>query len=165
MGLPAAVFALSPQSSALATTSPQITKISIPSGSGITQSSQGYSPASVVVVIGVNNTVTWTDNDDQMDANGYTPNHTVTANDNSFTSVSLSIGDSFTYTFTSPGTYMYHCKVHSWMSGLVTVKGTATPTPEFPLPFVVLIVTLGVAAVAFSLTRRGSTLEVQGRAQ
>src|ERR1700676_4033473 len=105
LGLPAAVTAFSPENSVLATLSPQVTKISIPNGSGITQSSQGYSPPQVVVVIGINNTVTWTDNDNQQDANGYTPNHTVTAIDSSFTSDSLSVGDSYTYTFTTPGTY------------------------------------------------------------
>src|SRR5438445_8902397 len=94
LGSPAAAAALSPQISFLATTataSPQITKISIPNGAGITQSSQGFSPSSVAVVIGVNNTVTWTDNDGQMDANGYEPNHVVAANDKSFVSGSLAI--------------------------------------------------------------------------
>jgi FtsP/CotA-like multicopper oxidase with cupredoxin domain len=107
----------------------------------------------VTVVIGVNNTVTWTDNDNKMDANGYEPNHVVAANDNSFTSNSLSIGDQFTYTYTAPGTYSYHCNIHSWMSGVVIVKGTATTTPEFPLPFAVLLVALGAAAAIFTLAR------------
>jgi plastocyanin len=155
LGLPVAAFAFSPQNSVLAI-SPQVTKISIPQGAGITSSSQGFAPASVTVVIGVNNTVTWTDNDNQMDAQGYEPNHIVAANDKSFASNSLAIGDQFTYTFNSPGTFQYHCNIHAWMNGIVIVKGTATPTPEFPLPFVVLVVALGVAAAAFSLTRRGS---------
>jgi hypothetical protein len=50
------------------------------------------------------------------------------------------------------------------MNGVVIVKGTATPTPEFPLPFAVLIVALGVAAVAFSLTRRGPNLLIPASA-
>jgi plastocyanin len=154
LGLPAAVAAFSPQ---LATTSPQVTQISIPNGSGLTQSSRAFTPNSVTVVIGVNNTVTWTDNDNQMDANGYTPNHTVTANDNSFTSQSLSYGDTYTYTFTTAGSFAYHCNVHSWMAGTVIVKGTTTPAPEFPLPYVVLLITLGVTAVAFTLAKRGSS--------
>ena len=154
LGLPAA-FALPPRDSILATASPQITKISIPIGAGITQSSQGFSPSSVTVVIGVNNTVTWTDNDNKMDANGYEPNHIVAANDKTFTSNSLSIGDHFTYTFTAPGTYPYHCNIHSWMNGVVIVKGTATATttPEFALPFAVLLVALGAAAAIFTLAR------------
>src|SRR6266849_932619 len=155
LGLPAAASALPAQNSILATNSPQITQISIPIGAGITQSSQGFSPSSVTVVIGVNNTVTWTDNDNKMDANGYEPRHIVAANDKSFTSNSLAVGDQFTYTFTAPGTYTYHCSIHSWMNGDVIVKGTATATttPEFPLPFAVLLVALGAAAAIFTLAR------------
>jgi hypothetical protein len=70
LGFPAAASGLPGQNSILAINGPQITQISIPIGAGITQSSQGFSPSSVTVVIGVNNTVTWTDNDNRMDANG-----------------------------------------------------------------------------------------------
>lgn len=166
LGLPAAATAFSPQGQVLAatTTSPQITMISIPDGSGISSSSPGYLPADVILVIGVNNTVTWTDNDNQQDANGYTPNHTVTANDNSFSSNSLSVGDKFTYTFTAPGTYLYHCNVHSWMHGVVTVKGTSAPVPEFPLPFAVLLVSLAIAAAAFAMVRHGANQLVGSKA-
>ncbi len=154
LGFPAASSALPAQNSTLATASPQTTQVSIPIGAGITRSSQGFSPSSATVVVGVNNTVAWTDNDNQMDANGYEPNHIVAADDKSFTSGSLSIGDQFTYTFTAPGTYSYHCNIHPWMNGVVIVKGNAVTTPEFPLPFVVLLVALGVAAAAFTLSRR-----------
>jgi plastocyanin len=155
LGFPAGVSAAAPRSLALATTSPQVTHVSIPSGSGTDTSSLGFSPDQVVVVIGVNNTVTWTDNDNHPDIEDYVPNHVVAANDNSFTSASLSVGDTFTYTFTTPGTYQYHCNVHAWMKGAVVVKGTAAPVPEFPLPYVVLLVTLGVTAVASTLARGG----------
>ena len=148
-----AASAFGPRNSILAS-SPQITKISIPAGAGITQSSQGFSPSSVTVVIGVNNTVNWTDNDDRMDANGYQPNHIVAANDKAFTSGSLAVGDQFNYTYSAPGTYPYHCNIHAWMNGVVVVKGTATP--EFPLPFAVLLVALGLTATLFTLSRRGS---------
>jgi plastocyanin len=167
--LPAAVTAFSTQNSVLATTSPQVTKVSILNGAGIDQSSQGFSPNKVVVVIGVNNTVIWTDNDNKQDDNGYLPSHTVTADDNSFASAYLSsvTGNQFNFTFTTPGTFSYHCNVHSWMKGSVVVKGvaassTATSTttstaPEFPLPYIALLVALGVAAVAFKLTRGART--------
>ena len=159
LGFPVAASAVPSLGSILATTtttSPQITKISIPSGAGISRSSQGFSPSSVTVVIGVNNTVTWTDNDNQMDANGYEPNHIVAANDNSYASNSLSIGDQFTHTFTASGTFPYHCNIHSWMNGVVIVTGNATTTPEFPLPFAVLLVALGLTAAVFTLAKRGS---------
>ena len=66
------------------------------------------------MVIGVNNTVQWTNND-------IAP-HTVTAVDKSFDSGELNTGDTFTYTFTTPGTYQYGCSYHPWMKGTVIVK-------------------------------------------
>ena len=65
-------------------------------------------------MIGVNNTVTWVNNDDAP--------HTVTANDGSFNSGNLDPGQSWSFTFTDPGTYTYHCSYHSWMEGTVIVK-------------------------------------------
>ena len=70
-----------------------------------------YSPDQVTVVIGVNNTVTWVNNDNAA--------HTVTASDGSFGSGSIAPGGSYTYTFTTPGTYRYYCAYHSWMVGVV----------------------------------------------
>lgn len=184
--IPAVLTPFSPRV-ALAATSPQITKISMPNGAGIDPSAQGFSPNVVVVVIGANNTVVWTDNDKSEDAFGYSPNHTVTANDNSFGSTSLSVGDQFNFTFATPGSFPYHCNVHGWMKGQVVVKGTATPstsssatttstttlpttsnlpktsstttsatstTPEFPLPYLVLLAVLVMAAVALKLGKR-----------
>lgn len=84
--------------------------------SGYTQGSAtlyGYDPLNMTVVIGVNNTVTWTNNDGTI--------HTVSANDGSFDSGYLNPGQSFTYTFTKPGVYEYHCQLHPWMLGYVTV--------------------------------------------
>jgi plastocyanin len=165
LGLPVAVTSFSTQNSVLVTTSPQVTKISILNGAGIDQSSKGFSPNTVVVAIGVNNTVVWTDDDNKADDNGYLPFHTVTADDNSFRSGTLSsfTGNQFNYTFVTPGTFSYHCNVHSWMKGSVIVKGvaatsssssaTTSTTPEFPLPYIAFLVALGVAAVAFRLTR------------
>ena len=73
----------------------------------------GYDPDNITVVIGVNNTVTWTNNDNEP--------HTVTAADGSFDSGNMNPGATFTYTFTKPGTYMYICTYHPWMHGYVTV--------------------------------------------
>ena len=74
----------------------------------------GFSPANMTVVMGVNNTVTWTNNDDTI--------HTVTANGGAFDSGYLDPGATFTFTFTSPGVYEYHCQLHPWMIGYVVVK-------------------------------------------
>jgi plastocyanin len=88
--------------------------VSILAGAGTPGANQGFSPDRITVVIGVNNTVVWTNNDNQP--------HTVTANGESFDSGLLAPGATFTYTFTTPGVYGYHCTYHPWMTGTVVVK-------------------------------------------
>ncbi|HVC27165.1 MAG TPA: cupredoxin domain-containing protein [Nitrososphaerales archaeon] len=95
------------------TPSPETGFVSILLGSGDSVSFS-YSPDQVTVVMGVNNTVTWVNNDNAP--------HTVTANDGSFGSGNIGSGGSYTYTFTEPGTYAYYCAYHSWMVGTVVVK-------------------------------------------
>ena len=75
---------------------------------------RGFTPDNLTVIIGANSTVTWTNNDSSI--------HTVTANDGTFESGYLNTGETFTYTFTHPGVYEYHCQIHPWMTGFVTVK-------------------------------------------
>ena len=92
--------------------------ISIPAGSGLPSGAPGYSPDMITLVIGVNNTVTWTNND--------TVHHTVTATSTpsgaaAFNSGDMAAGATFTYTFTVPGTYQYDCLYHPWMTGTITV--------------------------------------------
>jgi plastocyanin len=75
----------------------------------------GFSPDVVIVVIGKNNTVYWT-NDDVAE-------HTATSDTAGiFDSGVMSPGSTFQYTFTTPGTYTYHCSLHPWMQGSVIVK-------------------------------------------
>jgi copper-containing nitrite reductase len=88
--------------------------VSIPTGAAMQMGSPYYSPPSITVIMGVNNTVTWVNSDDVP--------HTVTANDGSFNSGNINGGQSWTYTFTSPGTYAYYCAYHPWMKGTVVVK-------------------------------------------
>ena len=73
----------------------------------------GYYPDNITVVIGINNTVIWTNNDNEP--------HTVTATDGSFDSGNMNPGAIFTHTFTSSGSYTYICRYHPWMRGYVTV--------------------------------------------
>ena len=89
-------------------------QVSIQSGSATNSTKTYYSPTAITVVIGVNNTVTWINND--------VAPHTVTANDGSFDSGIFNQGQSWTHTFTTPGTYTYHCTIHPSMSGTITVK-------------------------------------------
>ena len=71
-----------------------------------------YAPYEFIASVG--DTITWINDDD-------TP-HTVTANDYSFDSGTLRKGDTWSYTFTEPGTYNYFCEPHPWMEGVIIVK-------------------------------------------
>lgn len=76
--------------------------------------SWGYSPPSITIHVG--DSLTWT--------NVGSLAHTVTADDGSFDSGSLSSGDTWTFTFNTAGTYSYHCAPHPWMKGTVIVQST-----------------------------------------
>ena len=89
--------------------------VSIPQGAADQTATTYYSPPTITVVIGVNSTVTWVNNDDAP--------HTVTATDGSFNSGNLDAGQSWSHTFTAPGVYTYYCSYHSWMKGTVIVEG------------------------------------------
>jgi plastocyanin len=73
-----------------------------------------FSPSSLTVPVGT--TVTWVNHDE-------TP-HTVVSGDDPrlFKSGGLDTDDSFSFTFTKPGTYSYLCTVHPYMTGKITVK-------------------------------------------
>jgi plastocyanin len=88
--------------------------VSILPGAGTNVSSKGFLPATLTVVLGVNNTVQWTNNDSSP--------HTVTADGGAFSSGNMAPGQSFSFTFTAPGTYTYHCTYHPWMVAAVVVR-------------------------------------------
>jgi len=94
--------------------------VTIPSGASAPSGAPGFSPDKVTVVIGVNATVWWTNNDAAA--------HTVTGDGNSpiFNSGNLDSGQSYIFTFTVAGTYTYHCSYHSWMTGTVVVVANKT---------------------------------------
>jgi plastocyanin len=93
--------------------SPETTFVKILLGSADSVS-YSFSPLQVTVVIGVNNTVNWVNDDNAA--------HTVTAKDGSFSSGNMASGSTYTYTFTTPGTFTYYCAYHSWMVATVVVK-------------------------------------------
>lgn len=100
---------------------------------------QWYLPREITVR--VNDTVTWTNNDTEA--------HTVTSGigagieslmtnkkgtpNGLFDSGSFRPGQSWTHTFTRPGTYTYFCTIHPWMDGIVTAKGKAQNIPNYPV--------------------------------
>lgn len=95
------------------TQSPKLSMVSILSGAGSDTQNKGYTPNGITVKLGVNNTVTWTNNDASP--------HTVNANDGTFVSDNMAPGQTYTFTFTKAGVYSYHCMYHPWMTGTVTV--------------------------------------------
>lgn len=74
---------------------------------------QGFAFGPATITVHPGTTVTWTQNDEDQ--------HTVTADDGSFTSSPLVTGQTYTHTFTAPGTYHYHCSIHPFMHGTVVV--------------------------------------------
>jgi plastocyanin len=104
--------------------------VAVASGPSVTIADLAYNPAMVVVQPG--DTVTWTNNDQAS--------HSVTADDGSFDSAGalcsssitfgcLRPGQSYTHTFTSSGTFSYHCRVHPSMHGTVVVAAASVTTP------------------------------------
>jgi len=71
-----------------------------------------FSPSSITVSSGT--TITWT--------NKESVTHTVTSNTALFESGNMGKNDKFTYTFSTVGTFPYHCKFHGGMTGTVIVE-------------------------------------------
>jgi len=86
-----------------------------PGGTTITIKNFTFDPSTVTVKTG--SAVTW--------VNGDSPPHTIASDSGlpaAFTSDMLSTGASYTFTFTRPGTYTYHCSIHPSMKGTVIVQ-------------------------------------------
>ncbi len=86
-------------------------------GATVTIANFSFGPGTLTVKAGT--TVTWRNTEDAP--------HTVTADDGSFGSNTLGQGDSFSFTFDTPGTYDYHCQFHggaghTGMSGTIVVE-------------------------------------------
>jgi nitrite reductase (NO-forming) len=78
-----------------------------------TESPADYSVNVLMVALGA--TVTWTNRDPGMV-------HTVTAVDGSFDSGFMNEGDTFSFTFNTPGEFEYFCGPHPWMRAKVQVE-------------------------------------------
>jgi plastocyanin len=99
-----------------------------------------YNPADITVPVGT--TVTWVN----QDAVGHTvtegdPNSPKTANLRVFDSSGEALtgkvsligpGQSWSYTFTTPGTYEYYCIVHPYMIGQITVTSPSVSNSSQP---------------------------------
>ncbi|MGB8405698.1 MAG: cupredoxin family copper-binding protein [Mycobacterium sp.] len=70
-----------------------------------------FAPATLTVPVGA--TVTWTNHDEEP--------HNVVAEGGQFRSPTMGSGATFTYTFSTPGTFAYVCGIHPMMHGTVVV--------------------------------------------
>jgi plastocyanin len=78
----------------------------------IEMSDDVFKPALLTVPVGTK--VTW--------INRGTKAHTVVGNDKLFDSGLVDVNGQFSYTYTAPGNYPYHCAPHPKMIGLIVVK-------------------------------------------
>ena len=75
-----------------------------------------FGPQTLTVKAGT--TVTWTNKDDIP--------HGIASANNAFTkSKALDTDDSYSFTFTTPGTYQYFCYIHPHMTGTVVVEAAS----------------------------------------
>ena len=75
-----------------------------------------FGPQTLTVKAGT--TVTWTNKDDIP--------HGIASDNNAFAkSKALDTDDSYSFTFTTPGTYQYFCYIHPHMTGTVVVEAAS----------------------------------------
>jgi plastocyanin len=77
----------------------------------VVMDSFAFTPAELTVPVGA--TVTW--------VNHQGARHDVVAADGSFTSRLFGEGETFSFTFTTPGNYPYVCSIHPGMDGTIIV--------------------------------------------
>ena len=83
------------------------------SGEGVEVEIEDFAYVPGTITIKVGTTVTWTNKD--------SVGHTATSDDGVFDSGMLSKGSSFSYTFTTAGTFGYFCKPHPYMVATIVV--------------------------------------------
>lgn len=87
------------------------TPVSIVNGASVLTTT-AFSPSSTTVTVG--GSVTWTNNDNTA--------HTSTASNAAWDSGVIAPGARFTRTFTTAGSFPYHCTIHPGMVGTITVQ-------------------------------------------
>jgi plastocyanin len=88
--------------------------VSVTQSGGAYGSNYAFSPSTTSIKAGT--TVTWTDKTGAP--------HTVTSDAGDPASFNGSLGGNgatFSFTFTTPGTYKYHCSIHPYMTATITV--------------------------------------------
>ena len=78
----------------------------------VTMSNLSFSPSTLTVSVGTS--VTWKNNDSVQ--------HSVTSDTGLFDSGLFNAGGSYSHTFSTAGTYNYHCSIHAGMTGKIIVQ-------------------------------------------
>jgi plastocyanin len=83
-----------------------------PGANAVLIQGMAFNPLTITVAMGTS--VTWTNKDAVA--------HTVTSNTGIFDSGSINTNGTFSYTFSTVGTFPYHCTVHPYMTATVIVQ-------------------------------------------
>jgi plastocyanin len=86
-----------------------------PSGPGTADAISDFAFAPQTVTVKAGGAVTWTNKDPFA--------HSIKSNDGTFASQDLQQGQTFTATFSTPGTFAYICGIHTFMTGTIVVQG------------------------------------------
>jgi plastocyanin len=116
-----------------------------------------YAPGRIQVLLG--DTVVW--------RNADATNHTVTSDDDVFSSGFIAPGLTFAHAFTKTGKYLYHCTIHKTMRGEVVVVPVALIAPHDPVVSGGRLVLGGFAPTGTArvvVRRLGAAGRVMGRA-
>jgi len=124
---PANVVASSGEASPIALTSAgpngpyaKVVDIVMQSGPETDQAASVFSPSVVTLVLGVNNTATFVNQD--VASVHTVASYEVPAGASAFSSGALKPGDSYTLTLNVRGAYYYGCTECPWMKGVIVVK-------------------------------------------
>ncbi|MDQ6857015.1 MAG: cupredoxin domain-containing protein [Candidatus Dormibacteraeota bacterium] len=103
---------------ALAACGSSPTGAAAPAAGGNTVTIKGFAFGPTPLHVSTGTTVTWTNSDSTA--------HTTTADTSApqaWDSGNLSPNTSYAVTFSKAGTYSYHCDIHNYMTGTITVGG------------------------------------------
>jgi plastocyanin len=90
--------------------------------SAVTIQNSAFAPPTTTIKVG--DTVTWTNRD--------AFSHTSTSDTGTWDTGVITAGASHSFTFTSAGTFAYHCAIHAFMHGTIVVEAVTTPQPTAP---------------------------------
>ena len=112
-GPPSPLATAMPSMSGMPATAPATAAAAKPvAGNAVAIHDFTFGPQVVTVKLGT--TVHWANRDSEA--------HTVTSDTGAFNSPVLQPGAGYSFTFTKPGTYSYHCTIHPFMTAKVVVS-------------------------------------------